>query len=194
MGRKGRPRNAGKRRYPNGRIKKPPPDPNAEPSRIKGNDRIEAMREKWGTFYNSALGRAYASGLLGEGQEALGRYQAARKFVKLHARFYGAPGYTCPLDQAPRGHDNDPYPDIEANRKQLAWLNAACDSMDVAGVRKYFDELVSPVNVDSGPAWLSILLANGTDPRCYAALNAAIRALDIIAPEVRPVGILAVVS
>lgn len=217
MAKSGRPRKQGKRRYPNGRIKAVP---HSEPVFLKGNDRIEAMRERFGSYYNSALGRAFAAGLLGEGQEALSRYQAARKFVKLHARFYGAPAYTCPLDQTPRGNVVDLHNvDFENNRKQLRWLEAASDAMDVAGVRPYLDQLLSVVNVDSGPHWLNALLDvlawNAALPSLNAArkkegfplldprmpdhrdgllLNAAIRALDIIAPEVRPVGILVSVA
>ena len=186
MARRGRPRKAGKRAEA-GRLVR-------ELSYDKGNDRVQQMQARFGTFYSSALGRAFAAGLLGEPDQALGRYQAARRFIKLHARFYGAPGYTCPLDASPRGANDDPWPDYERNKRQLAWLNAAIDSMDVSGDRRFFDQLVSTENTDAGPPWMDILLAGGTDPLCFMALNAAIRALDVIAPEAQPARILAVVS
>jgi hypothetical protein len=189
MGRRGRPRKAGKRTDKD-RLSRA----GQGPVYIKGNDRIETMRERFGSHYNSALGRAYAGGLLGDGMEAMNRYQAAKRFVSLYRRFIGSDAYRCALNDEPGGNVVDLWPDFETNEKQLSWLMAAMDSMDVAGVRPYFDALISTVNTDSGPFWLDSLLAGSKHPADRMLLQAAIRALDIIAPEVRPIGILAVAS
>jgi hypothetical protein len=68
------------------------------------------------------------------------------------------------------------------------------DAMDVSGTRPYFDQLISSLHVDSGPYWLENLLKGGKHPADRMVLAAAIRALDIIAPEVKPMGIRAVAS
>jgi len=191
MARRGRPRKANKQRYDNGRIKTTNyPDP----SYVRGSDWVQAMQAKFGTHYNSALGRAYAAGLLGDGAEALNRYQAAKRFVSLYRRFIGGDFYRCALDDTPRGNVVDLNVDYDTNEKQRAWLMAAMDSMDVKGVRPYFDALVTSVNTDGGPFWLDHLLAGSTDSRDRIFLDAAIQALDIIAPEIRPLGILVSVA
>ena len=136
----------------------------------------------------------YSVDAAGDGAEALNRYQAAKRFVSLYRRFIGGDFYRCALDDTPRGNVVDLNVDYDTNEKQRAWLMAAMDSMDVKGVRPYFDALVTSVNTDGGPFWLDHLLAGSTDSRDRIFLDAAIQALDIIAPEIRPLGILVSVA
>lgn len=184
----GRPRKAGKRTA-SGRLKR---NNYPEFTYVRGSEWVQAMQARFGTHYNTALGRAYAAGLLGEGTEALNRYQAGKKFARLWRWKYGGDAYRCALDDTPRGghdeiHAND---DREHDHK---WLKASADSLDVSGLRPYFDALISSLNVDSGPFWLDSLLAGSKDARDKMLLAAAIRALDIIAPEAKPVRIVSAV-
>lgn len=185
MNKRGRPRKSGKRTAGD-RLKR---DNYPTPVFDKGSDWVRAMQDRYGTHYNTALGRAYAGGLLGDGTEALNRYQASKKFVRLYGRFIGGSAYTCPLDDTPRGGNVVELHVSEEQENDHRWLMSAMDSMDIAGCRPYFDQLISVLNVDSGPYWLDSLLAGGKHPADIAVLKAAIQAMDIIAPEERPRGI-----
>lgn len=179
MSKRGRPRKAGKRTS-GGRLKR-----NNYPVPVfdKGSDWVQAQRARYGEHYSSGLGRAYAAGLLGEGIEAKNRYDASKRFLRLYARFIGGAAYTCPLDDSPRGGNVVDLAVSEQQERDHRWLFAAMDSMDVSGCRPYFDQLISVLHVDHGPYWLDALLGGGKHPADVAVLNAAIRAMDIIAPE-----------
>lgn len=185
MARRGRPSRSGKREK-NGRHQR---TGYPVPVYDKGSEWVQTMQSRYGTHYSTALGRAYAAGLLGDGAEALNRYQAAKKFASVYTRFIGTDAYRCPLDDTPRGNVVDLHPDHDANADQLRWLMVAMDSMDVAGVRPYFDALISSLHTDSGPFWLDSLLAGGKHPADQMLLKAALQALDIIAPEEKRMGI-----
>lgn len=190
MGRRGRPRKAG-RRTKGDRLAR---DNYAEPDRIPPSEWVKAQYARFGQDYCWALGRAYAAGLLGEGVEAKSRFDAAKRFVRLYRRFIGGDAYTCPLDSSPRGGNVVELYVSDHQKDDHKWLFTAMDAMDVAGVRPYFDALITTLNTDSGPFWLDALLNGGKHPADRMLLQAAIRALDIIAPEVRPMGIRAVAS
>lgn len=181
MARKGRPRKQGER-YPSGKLR---------PVYDKGSDRIQAMRDRFGTFYNSPIGRLYAAGLLGSEEEALPRYQAGARFARLYSRHIQQGTYRCALDTTPRGmlHDMDDDEANEREHRQQEWLFAAMDSLDVSGCRPYFDQIITTLHTDHGPDWADRLLAGGKDPCDKMLLDAAIRALDIITPEQRAGGI-----
>lgn len=208
---KGRKRRQGVKRTPSGQI-----------SRAGQGERIvppsawvKAQQTKFGVHYCWAMGRAYVMGLLGDSPEALNRYQAAKKFVRLYRRFYGGSAYTCPLDNSPRGTDMVDLNVPEHQEADRAWLRAATDAMDVGGIRPYFDQLIGISSIDRGPHWLDSMIAvidwNTDLPALNAErrkanlplllpkaqhsadeqiLKAAIRALDIIAPAQKPRGIL----
>lgn len=172
---------------------------------------VKAQRDKFGVHYCWALGRAYVMGLLGDSPEALNRYQAAKKFVRLYQRFYGGSIYTCPLDDSPRGGNVVSLEVPEHQENDRKWIAAAIDAMDVSGSRPYFDQLTSIVSIDRGPHWLDSMIAvidwnaglatmnaelrkagkPALTPKLYhpadqMVLAAAIQALDIIAPEEKP--------
>lgn len=70
MGRAGRKRKDGKRE-PNGRLQR-------VSGFDKGSDWVQAQRARYGEHYSTALGRAYAAGLLGEESEAICSWWPAR--------------------------------------------------------------------------------------------------------------------
>lgn len=181
MSKRGRPRKQGER-HKCGKLKA---------TYDKGTERIQAMRDRFGTFYNSPIGRLYAAGLLGSEEEALPRYQAGARFARLYSRHIQQGAYRCALDTTPRGilHDIEDAESIERQQQQKQWLFAAMDSLDVSGTRPYFDQIITALHTDHGPAWADRLLSGGKDPCDLVVLKAAIQALDILAPEQKQVGI-----
>ena len=177
MARRGRPSKAGKR-HPNGRRVH-------EPSFDKGSEWVQARREKYQTHYNTALGRAFAAGLLADDADlALDRYQGGKRFARVYNRIIGGETYRCPLDRSPRGMAGERVePErLEFEARDQEWLFAAMSSLDAAGCRPYLDQLVTSAHTDHGPAWLDRMLAGGADPCDQMLLDAALSALDILAP------------
>lgn len=146
----------------------------------RGSEWVQIMRAKYGESYNSALGRAYAAGLLGEGVEAKDRYDKARKFVSLYRAVIGRDRYRCPLNQAPRGMDDRPHDERDSLNQD--WLLVNMERIDVTGCRPFFDQLTSHLYTDHGPLWLDRLLAKPRDRRDTMILDAAIRGIDAIGP------------
>ena len=155
----------------------------------KGTERAQAMTARYGTHYSTALGRAYAAGLLGEPQEALDRYQAGKRFVRIYSRCIGGSPYRCPLDQTPRGSNVIDFEATEQDQRDHDWLHEAMTLMDKAGVRPWLDQLITACHTDHGPAWLDRILHGGKHPADAMMLKAAVEALDILAPHRRPRGI-----
>lgn len=173
---RGRKRKAGDR-YPGGKLR---------PAYDHGSEWVQARTARFGVHYNTALGRAYAAGLLGD--DADDRYQGGKKFARVYQRMFGGEVYRCPLDDTPRGANDDAGPVMSTHDRD--WMFAAMDSLDVAGVRPYLDQLISRLHTDHGPPWLDRLLAKGRDPCDRMLLAAACKALDIVSPPKRPMGIL----
>lgn len=180
MAKRGRKRKEGDR-YASGKLR---------PVHDKGNQRVQDQREKYGTHYNTALGRAYAAGLLGDATEALDRYQGGKRFVRVYSRCIGGEAYRCPLDQTPRGSNIIDFEATDQDKIDHDWLHAAMDALDVAGCRPWLDQLIHRIHTDMGPPWLDRLLDGGKDPADQMLLNAALRALDIVAPPRRAMRIL----
>lgn len=181
MGRRGRPSKPGKR-YPNGRRVH-------EPSYDKGSDWVQAMKAKYQTHYNTALGRAYAAGLLADDQAtADDRYTGGKRFARIYNRIIGGETYRCPLDRSPRGSLTE-LETTEQDIRDKDWLFAAMDALDASGVRPYLDQFLARSHTDTGPLWLDRLLAGHKDPADLMLLKAAIGALDIVAPPRKEVGI-----
>jgi hypothetical protein len=187
VSRSGRKSKPGKR-YPNGKRKIP------TVTYDRGSEWVQGQRKRYGEHYGSALGRAFAAGLLGEDAQRL--FDAGKHFVRTYNRILGGPGYRCALDDTPRGgnlalvEDHDPDRQ-EWEVKQQRWLYAIMDSLDVDGSRPWLDQLIHTNYIDHGPLWLDRLLAGGKDPADLMFLKAAMRALDVIAPEKQKSRILA---
>lgn len=207
---RGRPSRSGKR-HPGGKRVQP-----KQPSVIQPSAWVAAQVKRYGQHYCWALGRAYASGLLGHGEEAKDRLQGAIKFVRLSNLFFGGEFYTCPLDDSPRGGNVVDLTIPEHQEHNRDWLRKASTSMENAGVRPYMEQLVTRAHTDSGPVWLDrmldVILWNEElpklnaqlreigkeplgrkqyDPRDQSLLKAAIKGLDIVAPPTRQMGIVA---
>lgn len=183
MARKGRPRKANAKRHPGGRVVH-------EPQLVKPSDWVQAQQAKYQTHYSSALGRAYAAGLLADNEDtALDRYQGGKRFARVYNRIIGGETYRCALDRSPVGGSTVTEV-TEQDMRDKQWLFAAMDSIDVAGVRPWLDQLITRAHTDHGPRWLENLLTGGRDPADQMILKAAIKALDIVAPARKEVGIL----
>lgn len=173
MAKAGRKRKQGAR-YPSGKLR---------PAYDKGSDWVQGQHEKYGTHYSTALGRAYAAGLLGdEDHDGLARYQAGKRFVRIYSRFIGGEAYRCPLDQTPRGSNIVDFEANDQDQRDHDWLHRVMDELDEAGVRPWLDQLISRQHTDHGPCWLDRLLAKGKHPADRMMMDSAIRALDILAP------------
>jgi hypothetical protein len=173
MARKGRPRKQGKR-HPNGRLAH-------EATFDRGSEWVQAQQAKYQTHYSTALGRAYAGGLLGEEQEALDRYMGGKRFARVYNRVVGGETYRSPLDRTPRGSETETEA-RENDQRDHDWLFAIMASLDDGGLRPWLDQLITRVNTDYGPTWLDRLLNGGKDPCDMIVLKAAIQALDVVAP------------
>lgn len=181
MGRKGRPSKPGKRHACGKRVQDVTFD--------KGSDWVQAQRAKYQTHYNTALGRAYAGGLLGDDQsQADDRYIGGKRFARVYNRIIGGETYRCPLDRTPRGSLTE-LESTEQDQSDRDWLWAAMDSLDNAGARPWLDQLLTREHTDHGPAWLDRLLAGHKDPADRMVLKAALAALDVVAPARRDMGI-----
>jgi hypothetical protein len=147
----------------------------------RGSEWVQAQRAKYGEAYNSALGRAFASGLLGEGNEAKDRYDKARKFISLYRAVIGRDRYRCALDQSPRGNVEHFEP-TQRDIDDQEWLLVNMDRIDATGCRPFFDQLTSHLFTDHGPDWLERLLSKPKDRRDTIILDAAIKGIDAIGP------------
>lgn len=181
MARKGRPSKSGKR-YPGG--KRVPVTPHD-----KGSEWVQAMREKYQTHYSTALGRAYAAGLLHEDASiALDLYQGGKRFARVYNRVCGGETYRSPLDRTPRGSESE-IEAYEHDKRDRDWLFFVMDSLDDGGLRPWLDQLLARQHTDHGPVWLDRLLAGGKDPADQMVLKAAVCALEVVAPPRREMGI-----
>lgn len=185
MARKGRKLKQGKRTA-SGRLAR---DNYPTPIYDRGSERVQAMREQFGTDYNTAIGRAYASGLLGQGDQAKDRYMVGKRLAKVRLRYYAHRRPTCALDNSPRGNvvliiTEDEY---EQALLDKAWLKEAEAKID-RGCAPYLDQLLSDLYTDAGPYWLTSLIEakpGQHDKRDLMVLAAALRALDALIPHRR---------
>lgn len=178
MAAKGRKRKAGLRTK-SGRLSR-----SAEATWDRGTERTQAMREKFGEYHNTALGRAYAMGLLGEGNEAKDRLDKARRFVALYGAVYDKRPYRCALDTSPRGGVMHWENENEADHQE--WLLVNSKRIDESGCRPFFDQLTSDLFTDQGPPWLDRLIWDGNeDHRDRMILDAALKGIDAIGPVKR---------
>jgi hypothetical protein len=175
MARRGRPLKAGKRK--NGR---PIPSITFD----KGTDRAQAMQVFYGTDGVDAIGRAYRSGLLGEGDTAKCLLDTARRIASAYWIAYSTGSYRCPLGDSNSG--SVVSIDHERAKRREDWLNACLRQAETMGVRRQFDQLVIDINPDQGPDWMDRLIEyqrHGVEARVsdIAALNRALSALSLLA-------------
>ena len=176
-------------RTKSGRLKR---DNYPAPVYDRGSDWVQQQRAHFGEHYSSALGRAFAAHLIGEDQQAKDRYDAGKKFARVYNRVIQTRTYRCALDTSP--HGNVVALEADHDHREQDWLFNAMADLDVAGLRPWLDQLISPVYVDTGPKWLDRLLKGGRDPVDRMLLDTAVKALDMLVPERRETGILVVRS
>ncbi|MED5545771.1 MAG: hypothetical protein VX309_01085 [Pseudomonadota bacterium] len=178
MARRGRPKKKNVKRHPGG-----------QPVRValhdKGSEWVQCQRAKYGTHYNTALGRAYAGEMLGkDAQVAHDRYIAGKRFARIYNRVIGGETYRCALDASPRGGLTD-VEISEYDQRDRDWLFEMMKVLDASGTRPWLDQLLSRLYTDTGPYWLDNLLAGGQHPADKQMMAAANAALDRLVPERR---------
>ncbi len=191
MGRRGRKRQPGKRER-NGRLQR---GSYLVVGFDKGSDWVQAQRERFGEHYGSAIGRAFASGLLGEDMEAKNRLDAGKRFSRLYRAVVGGDAYRCALNPDPRSAgQRTAFQSHPHDKESQDWLFEAMDKLDRAGLRPWLNMMLSTENTDRGPVWMDRLLMGGRDPYDRAMLKQAIAALDVIAPPAPVACILSIAS
>jgi hypothetical protein len=168
MAKAGRKARAGKRTA-SGRLSRA----GAMPAFDKGTEHAQAMTALYGQDGSDAIGRAFRSGLLGEGSEAKALLDLARTVAKAYWTAYETGRYTCA--------------DIDHERikRREVWLTGAMDAVTRLGVRRAFNQLVIDPNPDSGPSWLDALCyakrqGKPADPGDATSLRKALEGLDAI--------------
>ncbi len=121
----------------------------------RGTDRTQAMQALYGQDGSDALGRAYKSGLLGEGDEAKAMLDTGRRIANAYWQAYSTGGYSCPLGERTFGNTADI--DHERVKRRELWLAGVLASIKIAD-RRVFDQLVIDVNPDNGPPWLDQMI------------------------------------
>lgn len=177
---------AGRKMKPGRRTKAGRPSRAGEIRYDRGTERTQAMQALYGTDGCDAIGRAYRSGLLGQGQEAKAMLDTARRISNAYWRAYATGSYTCPL--AERTSGAVVVLDHERIRRTEEWLRDSLDFVRRLGPRvdRAFRQLVIDVNPDCGPRWLDELVyaersAKPADPCCQATMRAALDALEQLA-------------
>lgn len=136
----------------------------------KGTDHAQAMQALYGQDGCDAIGRAYRSGLLGEGSEAKALLDTARKISNAYWAAYETGGFVSPLAGRIPTSGNITHLDHERIKRREEWLRACTDFVRDLGpeVDRAFRQLVIDVNPDHGPLWL--------DRLCFAARTRHIEA------------------
>lgn len=183
MSKRGRKRKAGVKRLPSGRISRAKPAP---VTFDKGSEHAQAMQAIYGPDGADAIGRAYRSGLLGEGSEAKAMLDTARKISNAYWQAYETGRFQCPI--ADRQSGTVVTIDHERELRRQQWLEEVLAFVNRMGrdVRRAFDQLVIDVNPDCGPLWLDQLIYAGRqgkpqDPAHLSQLRRALDPLNILA-------------
>ena len=152
----------------------------------KGSERVQAMRDRFGEHYGSAIGRAYASGLLGEETIARVRYDAGKRFQRAVERFFTVGAIRSAIGSELRSGavriqiSGNPH---EEEEEEWEWVCTKSRDLDRNGMRPWLDQLLLPMYHDGGPYWLDALPNGGKHPADRAVMDEAIKALDFISPE-----------
>lgn len=177
MGRPGRKRKQGKR-HKCGKLVSP---------YDKGTAHAQAMQALYGADGTDAIGRAYRSGLIGQGAEAKAVLDLARSLSRTYWRAFETGAIKSTLGGHTPGQSVIPI-DHAKVRRQEQWLREVLAFVNTLGpnVRRAFDQLAIDPHPESGPAWLDRLIyAERTKadplPADKATLRAALDALETIA-------------
>jgi len=143
-----------------------------------GTKRAQKARETFGLNCADALGRAYASGLLGADMTAKAMLDTGRAMSAAYQYRYGVGRIRCPLGGRTGGGQEDPI------RAMLVadWLDARLSAVGRKGksVRTAFDEMVILEHADSGPLWLDRILNGNANSADMAKLVDALDGLGAV--------------
>jgi hypothetical protein len=137
------------------------------------------MQVLYGPDNCDAIGRAYRSGLLGEGSEAKNLLDTARKVSRAYWQAYATGTVRSCIGE--KNFGTVISIDHERVRQQEEWLHEVLDCVNRMGrnVRRSFDQLVIDIHPDNGPKWLDALLQDAQQPQDN--LREALDALSAIA-------------
>ena len=178
---KGRKRKQGKRTK-SGQLSRA-----GQPRIVKGNERAQAMQALYGQDGCDAIGRAYQSGLLGQGSDAKALLDMARSLSNAYWAAYGVGPIASAIGDKTGGSNSDHSP--ERARRREEWLAGSLDTVKRLGwlQRRYFDALCIDINPDHGPDWLDRLCfaqrckRQMIDPADAQALELALEGLSLLA-------------
>lgn len=143
-----------------------------------GTKRAQKAREIFGLNCADALGRAYASGLLGADMAAKAMLDTGRSMSAAYHYRYGVGRIRCPLGGPTGGGQEDPF------RAMLLadWLDERLSAVGQYGpsVRAAFDDLVIAEHPDTGPDWLDRIIQGVGNTRDIARLARALEGLGAI--------------
>lgn len=154
----------------------------------KGTERAQAMQALYGQDGADAIGRAYRSGLLGEGSDAKAMLDTARSIAGAYWAAYATGRITNPLADRTSGSQYAVDCPEKAQRRE-EWLSGCLDRVNRLGRahRRFFDALTIDINPDHGPGWLDRLCyaqrckAMMIEPADAQALELALEALAMLA-------------
>ena len=149
-----------------------------------GTDKAKAKQEQFGNDGSDAIGRAYRTGLLGDGADAKAMLDTARKIATRYKAFYQVGPITCPTADKSTGSGVAISNQETIKRKE--WLDRCLDAANGYGraYRASFDDLVLGDHADSGPAWLDRRIQATITPRSQirlADLAEMARATEVLA-------------
>lgn len=182
MGKRGRPRKAGKRTTGNR-----PSRAGIEPNIVKPNLVTAAKVEMFGNHGADAIGRAYAAGLLGEGSDAKRLLDIGRR---MHVAYWCElpGGYRCALDVRLPSSGEESADRAAYVKRQNAWLNERLDVLKrMHDHRRAFDGLCIDPHPDDGPQWLDEVIwaerhgrtASAAAQAMWSKALAALKAIDL---------------
>ena len=123
----------------------------------RGTDHAQAMQALYGPDGCDAIGRAYRTGLLGDGTDAKAMLGIARQIAKAYWAAYENGAFQSPIADKTSGSISSISP--EDARRREEWLNRVLDTVKAVGwpQRRSFYQLVIDVHPDCGPHWLDRL-------------------------------------
>ncbi len=189
MGKAGRKHKQGPRE-PSGRAKRKTRKERLVNAIDKGTEHAQAMQALYGQDGCDAIGRAYRTGLLGQGSEAKALLDMARSLSNAYWSAYEVGRPRSPIADKTHGGMGDM--DHEQIKRRETWL---CESLDTVArmgvpVRRAFYQLCIDVNPDCGPLWLDRLVFAELcevpgDVADASALRRAVEALEALCGRTR---------
>jgi hypothetical protein len=159
----------------------------------QGSEHSQAMQSLYGQDGCDAIGRAFRTGLLGEGSDAKAMLDKARQVSNAYWHAFSTGSYTSAIADKTGGSTPSIPAEVALRREQ--WLNEVLDSLNSLGAseRRHFDQLVIDVNPDCGPAWLDRLCSGSRqkpvrhNPADLTALRLALKGLAMVSGVDQPV-------